>query len=71
MLPTILTLKGKMLSARGVFIGVLSSLAVGLPIFVIGTVTGGAALKTLGSLCALLLSGIISIAMSHREGVRA
>ena len=46
MLPTILTLKGKMLSARVVFIGVLSSLAVGLPIFVIGTVTGGAALKT-------------------------
>ena len=71
MLPTVLTLKGKALSARGVFAGVLVSLAVGMPIFIVGTVTGNAALKAAGSLCAVLLSGIISLALSRREEVPA
>ena len=71
MLPTMLTLKGKALSARGVFIGVLTSLFIGMPIFVIGTVTGSAALKATGSLCAVLLSGVVSLAMSRRGEVLA
>ena len=71
MLPTVLTLKGKALSAHGVFAGVLASLVIGMPIFVIGTITGSALLKTAGSLCAVLLSGIVSLATSHRGEVRA
>lgn len=71
MLPTVLTLKGKALSARRVFAGVLASLVIGMPIFVIGTVTGSALMKTAGSLCAVLLSGIVSLAMCHRGEVRA
>ncbi len=71
MLPTVLTLKGKALSARGVFAGVLASLVIGMPIFVIGTITGSALLKTAESLCAVLLSGIVSLATSHRGEVRA
>ncbi len=71
MLPTVLTLKGKALSARGVFAGVLASLVIGMPIFIVGTITGNAALKTTGSLCAVLLSGVVSLAVSRRGEVAA
>lgn len=71
MLPTVLTLKGKALSAHGIFAGVLASLAIGMPIFIVGTITGNSTQKAAGSLCAVLLSGIVSLAMSRREGVKA
>ena len=71
MLPTVLTLKGKRLSGRGVFLGVLASLVIGMPIFIVGTITGSAALKTIGSLCSVLLSGIVSSALARRGEVRA
>jgi len=71
MLPTVLTLKGKKLSAHGVFLGVLASLLIGMPIFIVGTITGSAVLKTTGSLCAVLLSGIVSLALSRRREVAA
>jgi len=69
MLPTVLTLAGKALSAHGVFAGILASLVIGMPIFVIGTVTDSAALKTVGSLCALLLSGVEGLATAPRKAV--
>ena len=68
MLPTVLTLKGKSLSAGGVTAGIVASLVIGMPIFVIGTVTGSAAMKTAGSLCALLLSGAICMVTAPRKG---
>ena len=71
MLPTVLTLKGKALSAHGVFLGVLASLVIGMPIFIVGTITGSAALKTTGSLCAVLLSGIVSLALGRKGEVAA
>lgn len=71
MLPTVLTLKGKTLSAGGVFVGILASLVIGMPIFVLGTVTGNSTLKAAGSLCAVLLSGIVSLAMRRRGEVSA
>lgn len=71
MLPTVLTLKGKVLSADGVTAGVVASLVIGMPIFVIGTVTGSAAMKTAGSLCALLLSGVICMVTAPRKGACA
>lgn len=71
MLPTVLTLKGKALSARGVFAGVMASLVIGMPIFVIGSITGSSTLKAAGSLCAVLLSGIVSLALSRRGEARA
>lgn len=69
MLPTVLTLRGKTLSARGVFIGIVASTVIGMPIFVIGTVMGSPALKTVGSLCALLLSGIVCLVDARRRAV--
>lgn len=62
MLPTVLTLRGKALTAGGVTAGIVTSLAIGMPIFVIGTITGSAAMKTAGSLCAVLLSGAVCMA---------
>lgn len=70
MLPTVLTLKGKALTARGVFAGIMASLVIGMPIFVIGTVTGSATMKTIGCLCAVLLSGIVCLVTAPRKAVR-
>lgn len=71
MLPTVLTLKGKALSSRGVFAGIMASLVIGMPIFVIGTITGNATMKTIGCLCAVLLSGIVCLATAPRKAVMA
>lgn len=61
MLPTILTLKGKRLDKNNVFIGICASFVIGMPIFVIGTLNNDPILKTVGCLCAVLISGIISL----------
>ena len=71
MLPTVLTLAGKELAARGVFFGILVSLVIGMPVFITGTVLDSAALKTAGSLCTLLLSGAVCIATAPGKAVRA
>lgn len=70
MLPTLLTLKGKAIRPAGVIAGVITSLVVGMPVFIAGTLLGSAALKTAGSLCALLLSGAVCLATAPRKGVR-
>lgn len=67
LMPTILTLRGKRLTAKGIYVGVICSLLVGLPIFAYGSIMGIATLKTVGSLVSVLLSGIIAIAMRKRE----
>lgn len=71
MLPTVLTLRGKALSARGVFAGVLASLAIGMPLFMAGTFFGSAGLKTAGCLCAVLLSGAVALLTAPRKGAVA
>lgn len=72
MLPTVLTLNGNALSPGGITVGVAASLAVGMTVFILGTVCGNAVLKTAGSLLAVSLSGCISLAAAPRsEGVRA
>ncbi len=71
MLPTVLTLVGKRLSAKGMCGGIIASYVVGMPIFVAGTIQGNYWLKTVGCLSALLLSGIISLATAPRGEVLA
>ncbi len=64
---TILTLKGKKLTEKGVFIGILCSMVIGLPIFAYGSIANIAIYKTIGSLLTVLLSGIIALILSKKE----
>lgn len=70
LLPTVMTLLGKRLSANGVFAGVLVSLCVGLPVFAYGNIAGVAMAKTAGSLIAVLSSGVVAL-LASRKGARA
>lgn len=67
MLPTAMTIAGKKLTANGVITGVITSLVVGLPVFACGTVLNAPVVKTLGSLLALLLAGIVAVALTNKE----
>lgn len=67
LLPTVLTLKGKKLSSNGIFIGVIFSLLIGMPVYSVGALCNIPILQTAGSLLSLLLSGIVAIAMTRLE----
>lgn len=67
LLPTILTLKGVKLTAKGIVVGIVSALVAGLPIFAYGTISGSGLYKTMGSLTTVLLSGLAAIAISRWE----
>lgn len=67
LLPTVLTLLDKKLTANGVFAGVVSALCVGLPIFAVGNLMNHAVLKTVGSLTTVLLSGIVALTVSGKK----
>ena len=70
LLPTVITLHGKELNPRGVFVGIVCSLIIGLPVFAYGSLTGIAIYKTIGSLLSVSLSGIIAT-LSTSKGVNA
>ncbi len=67
LLPTVMTLLGKKLSSRGVKFGVITSLVIGLPIFAYGSIFNLSIYKTLGSLFAVLLSGIVAVVVTKKE----
>ena len=67
LLPTVMTLMKKRLTGTGVFVGVLLSLCVGLPVFAYGTLTGLSLYKTVGSLTTVLLSGVAALCVSRWE----
>lgn len=68
MLPTVFTLKGIKLEPQGVVIGIVSAMAVGLPVFGYGNIKGIAAYKTAGSLLTVILSGVLALAASRKRG---
>lgn len=65
LLPTVFTLKGVRLSAKGVVIGIISALIIGLPIFAYGNIYGIAIYKTVGSLTTVILSGVVALTVSR------
>ena len=67
LLPTVLTLKGRKLSENGVFYGILASLAIGLPIFAYGNIANISLYKIIGSITAVLLSGIVALTLTGLE----
>lgn len=64
MLPTMLTLLKVKLTSNGVVDGIITSFAVGLPIFACGTVFDIPEYKTIGSLLTVLLAGFVAVLMS-------
>lgn len=70
LLPTVMTLLGRKLHAKGVYIGIVASLCIGLPIFAIGNIFNLSVYKTVGSLVTVLLSGIVALAVSRKEASR-
>lgn len=67
LLPTVLTLMGKKLSANGVSYGVISALMLGIPVFAYGNIANIAVYKTVGSMITVLTSGIVALLLSQRE----
>lgn len=61
LLPTVFTLKGIKLTEKGVVIGIVTALSIGLPIFAYGNIANIAIYKTIGSLTTVLSSGIIAL----------
>ena len=68
LLPTIFTLRGVKLKAKGIVAGVISALVIGLPIFAYGNINNIATYKTAGSLTTVLLSGIVALIVSRKRG---
>lgn len=64
LLPTIFTLKGVRLTAKGVTTGIITALVVGLPIFAYGNIYNIATYKTAGSLLTVLSAGIVALIVS-------
>lgn len=69
LLPTVLTLRGVRLTPRGIVVGIVSAMAIGLPVFGYGNLKGIAICKTAGSLLTVILSGAVALAVSRRGGV--
>ena len=67
LLPTVMTLRGAKFTPKGIQCGVISALAVGLPIFAYGTLLDSGPYKTLGSLATVLLSGIVGMIVTKME----
>ena len=66
LLPTILTLKGVRLKPEGVVAGIVISMVVGFPVFAYGNIMNITMYKTIGSLMTMLLSGLVSLAVSRK-----
>ena len=66
--PTLLTLFGKRLAPTGVWVGVVLSVSVGLPVFSFGSIADIAEIKVLGSVLALGISGAFAIIYTKGVG---
>lgn len=60
MLPTVFAILGKPMTEKGLFYGILTSMIVGLPIFVYGNFAGNVPMIVAGSLFTILASGLIA-----------
>lgn len=69
LLPTVFTLRGMKLKARGVVAGIISALVIGMPIFGYGNIQGIAVYKTAGSLLTVMISGAVALTVSRMRGV--
>lgn len=71
LLPTVMTLKGIKLTAKGVYSGIITALVVGLPLFAYGTLCNISLYKTIGSLTTVLSAGAVALIVSRLGARRA
>lgn len=71
LLPTVMTLKGIKLTAKGVYSGIITALVVGLPLFAYGTLCNISPYKTIGSLTTVLSAGAVALIVSRLGARRA
>lgn len=64
---TVLTLKGVRLHHNGVFSGVVLSMVIGLPVFALGTYSGLAWIKLIGSVLTIGISGFHALIYTREE----
>lgn len=67
MLPTIFAIKGVRMSEKGLFWGIVCSLAIGLPMFAYGNLNGIVPMIVGGSLLTILLSGFMSMWVDRKN----
>jgi len=67
MLPTIFAIQGRKMTESGLFWGIVVSLAIGLPMFAIGKLSGSTGWTLAGSLFTILASGIIARILPNQE----
>ena len=65
LLPTLITIFGKKLYGESVFWGIFVSLVVGIPVFVIGKLTGNWQVALTGNLITVFASGIVAYTWSR------
>lgn len=66
LLPTVLTLCGVKLSARGICVGVMAAMAVGLPTFAFGVIFDVGICRILGCVATPLLAGVTAFGIDRR-----
>ena len=64
---TVLTLCGVKLHSTGVYVGVILSVVLGLPVFAFGSVKGLVVVKLIGSLMTLGISGAFALMYTREE----
>lgn len=69
MLPTIFAIKGRRMSEKGLFWGIVASLAIGLPIFTYGKLCGSVVATVVGSLLTILLSGVMARTIDKKNAI--
>jgi urea-proton symporter len=65
LLPTLITIFGKKLYGESVFWGIVTSLVIGLPIFVIGKLMGNWQIALTGNLITVFASGVVAYTWSR------
>ena len=64
MMPTILSLFWKKMSANATFLGVVLAIIVGLPVFSYGSITNDVNIQVLGSLYTVMISLVVVLVIS-------
>lgn len=67
MLVTIFAIKGVRMSEKGIYYGIITSLAIGLPLFAYGNLNGIVPMILAGSLVTIGASGIMAVSFGNRK----